>query len=91
VAGLVDRLAPEDVGTGGLLLYALGRVLRFELGNLDDHKASATASGRRASTSVLGIGSTLLCGGDKATQAKDIKQAKAYWKQYLKEQHNGQA
>jgi len=31
----------------------------------------------------------LLSGGDKATQAKDVKQAKLYWKQYLKEQHNG--
>lgn len=24
----------------------------------------------------------LLCGGDKATQKKDIKQAKAYWREY---------
>ena len=24
----------------------------------------------------------LLCGGDKSTQAKDIKAAKAYWKEY---------
>jgi putative addiction module killer protein len=26
----------------------------------------------------------LLCGGDKKTQAKDIKNAKRYWKEYLK-------
>ncbi len=26
----------------------------------------------------------LLCGGDKSTQAKDIKLAKTYWKEYLK-------
>ena len=25
----------------------------------------------------------LLCGGDKATQSKDIQQAKVYWKEYL--------
>ena len=25
----------------------------------------------------------LLCGGDKTTQNQDIKQAKAYWKEYL--------
>jgi len=25
----------------------------------------------------------LLCGGDKATQAKDIVQAKTFWKDYL--------
>jgi putative addiction module killer protein len=25
----------------------------------------------------------ILCGGDKSTQSKDIKQAKAYWKEYL--------
>jgi putative addiction module killer protein len=25
----------------------------------------------------------LLCGGDKATQSKDIQQAKTYWKEYL--------
>jgi putative addiction module killer protein len=26
----------------------------------------------------------LLCGGDKSSQAQDIKEAKAYWKEYLK-------
>jgi putative addiction module killer protein len=25
----------------------------------------------------------LLCGGDKSSQSKDIKQAKEYWKEYL--------
>ena len=25
----------------------------------------------------------LLCGGDKASQSKDIEQAKAFWKEYL--------
>ena len=28
----------------------------------------------------------LLCGGDKRTQDEDIKQAKAFWKEYKKEQ-----
>ena len=27
----------------------------------------------------------LLCGGDKSTQAKDIKKAAEYWADYLKE------
>jgi putative addiction module killer protein len=26
----------------------------------------------------------LLCGGDKSTQTQDIKNAKLYWKEYLK-------
>lgn len=26
----------------------------------------------------------LLCGGDKSTQKQDIKEAKTYWKEYLK-------
>nr|WP_305791014.1 hypothetical protein [Desulforhopalus sp. IMCC35007] len=25
----------------------------------------------------------LLCGGDKGSQAQDIKKAKAYWREYL--------
>ncbi|RLC22218.1 MAG: type II toxin-antitoxin system RelE/ParE family toxin, partial [Deltaproteobacteria bacterium] len=26
----------------------------------------------------------LLCGGDKSSQKKDVKKAKAYWKDWLK-------
>jgi len=77
------------------------RVLRFEMSNFGDHKALGEGvwearvdfgPGYRIyfgqSGSVVVI---LLCGGDKATQAKDVKQAKIYWKQYLKEQHDDQA
>jgi putative addiction module killer protein len=28
----------------------------------------------------------LLCGGDKASQDKDIQQAKDYWKEYLSDE-----
>ena len=31
----------------------------------------------------------LLCGGDKPTQAKDIKQAKAYWQDYKRRYPHG--
>lgn len=30
----------------------------------------------------------LLCGGDKSTQAKDIKKAKEYWKDYKRRQQH---
>ena len=30
----------------------------------------------------------LLCGGDKSTQSKDIKQAKAYWKDHKRRNHD---
>lgn len=75
------------------------RVLRFELGNLGDHKALGDAvwearvdfgPGYRIYFGQVGsVLVILLCGGDKATQAKDVKQAKFHWKQYLKEQHHG--
>ncbi|MDI1230898.1 MAG: hypothetical protein PSU93_07110 [Methylobacter sp.] len=29
----------------------------------------------------------LLCGGDKASQNKDIEQAKIYWQEYLNHEH----
>lgn len=28
----------------------------------------------------------LLCGGDKSSQRRDIRQAKAYWKEYLRDE-----
>ncbi|HEX7839648.1 MAG TPA: type II toxin-antitoxin system RelE/ParE family toxin [Kofleriaceae bacterium] len=75
------------------------RVLRFEVGNLGDHKALGDGvwkarvdfgPGYRIYFGQVGpVVVVLLCGGDKATQTKDVKQAKAYWKQYLKEQDNG--
>ena len=30
----------------------------------------------------------LLCGGDKSTQSKDIKNAKAYWKDHKRRNHD---
>ncbi|MEE8058445.1 MAG: type II toxin-antitoxin system RelE/ParE family toxin [Pseudomonadales bacterium] len=31
----------------------------------------------------------LLCGGDKSTQSKDIKKAKAYWEDHQRRHHHG--
>jgi putative addiction module killer protein len=75
------------------------RVLRFESGNLGDHKQVGDSVwearlafgpgyriyfGKSGAEVVL-----LLLGGDKGTQRKDIKQAKQYWMTYLKETRHG--
>jgi putative addiction module killer protein len=75
------------------------RVLRFETGNLGDHKSVGGGvcearvdfgPGYRVYFGRVGsVVIVLLVGGDKATQAKDIKLAKAYWARYLKEQKDG--
>jgi putative addiction module killer protein len=72
------------------------RVLRFELGNLGDHKDVGGGVwearldfgpgyrlyfGRHGREVVL-----LLTGGDKKSQKKDIRQAREFWTKYLKEQ-----
>lgn len=77
------------------------RVLRFEEGNLGDHKALQAGVwearlafgpgyriyfGREGEALVL-----LLCGGDKSTQRRDIEVAKGYWKKYTKEPEDGKA
>lgn len=77
------------------------RVMRFELDNLGDHKSVGDGVwearldfgpgyrvyfGQDGAVVVL-----LLCGGDKSTQRRDIRQAKAYWKQYSKERDDGKA
>ncbi len=69
------------------------RLARLEQGNYGDVKAM----GEGLSELRLFFGSgyrvyfgeqgdcivVLLCGGDKNSQKKDIKEAKAYWKEYL--------
>lgn len=77
------------------------RILRFETGNLGDHKEVGGGVwearldfgpgyrlyfGRSGREVVL-----LLTGGDKKSQAKDIKRARAFWLQYLKELKHGKA
>ena len=71
------------------------RILRFETGNLGDHKSVGAGvwearltfgSGYRI---YFGKGGgelvLLLVGGDKGSQSKDIKRARAYWSKYLEE------
>ena len=75
------------------------RLMRFEDGNLGDHKfldagvwearldfgpGYRVYFGREGTVVVL-----LLCGGDKSTQTRDIGRAKGYWKEYEKEQKRG--
>ena len=69
------------------------RVLRFEAGNLGDHKSVGAGVfearimtgpgyriyfGRDGASLVL-----LLVGGTKTSQAKDIRRAQGYWRDYL--------
>ncbi|HEY3496976.1 MAG TPA: type II toxin-antitoxin system RelE/ParE family toxin [Polyangiaceae bacterium] len=75
------------------------RVLRFESGNLGDHKQVgdgvwearlAFGPGYRIYFGKSGAELVLLLlGGDKGTQRKDIQQAKQYWATYLKETRHG--
>jgi putative addiction module killer protein len=75
------------------------RILRFELGNLGDHKQVGGGVwearldfgpgyrvyfGRSGRELVL-----LLLGGDTSSQRKDISCAKQYWATYLKEAQHG--
>ena len=70
------------------------RILRFELGNLGDHRSLGNGIfearfdfgpgcrvyfGRSGRTIII-----LLVGGDKSSQKKDIKKARQYWADYLK-------
>ena len=75
------------------------RVLRFELGNLGDHKQ--VGGGVWEARLDLGPGYRiyfgksgtelvlLLLGGDKSSQRKDIQRAQAHWAAYLKEAQHG--
>jgi putative addiction module killer protein len=68
------------------------RIARVRIGNFGDHRsAGAGVSELRIDSGpgyriYYGIqGSTvvvLLCGGDKSTQAADIKMAQRYWREY---------
>ena len=75
------------------------RILRFETGNLGDHKEVGGGVwearldfgpgyrvyfGRRGRELVL-----LLTGGDKKSQKKDLNRARAFWRDYLKGQTHG--
>ena len=69
------------------------RVLRFEAGNLGDHKSVGagvfearvmTGSGYRIYFGRDGASLVLLlAGGTKASQARDIRHAQDYWRDYL--------
>lgn len=91
-----DWLARLDIPTRARVQ---ARLLRFEGGNLGDHKLLGDGVwearlafgpgyrlyfGKAQSAVVL-----LLLGGDKGSQAKDIKQAKRYWATHLKETKHG--
>ena len=77
------------------------RVLRFEMGNLGDHKSVGQGVlearlafgagyriyfGKYGATAVL-----LLLGGDKGSQAKDVRLAKRYWSDFLEAMKHGKA
>ncbi len=69
------------------------RVVRFETGNLGDHKS--VGSGVQEARVMFGAGYRiyfgqagkslvlLLVGGTKASQARDIRRAQGYWRDYL--------
>lgn len=76
------------------------RVLRFEAGNLGDHRAVGDGVwearcdfgpgyriyfGRSGSAIVL-----LLLGGDKSTQRADIRRARQHWSDYLEATNRGE-
>lgn len=75
------------------------RILRFEAGNLGNHKAVGEGVWEprldfgpgyrvyfaKAGRTVI----LLLVGGDKRSQAKDIAQAKMYWAHYREETKHG--
>ncbi len=75
------------------------RVLRFELGNLGDHKT--VGEGVWEARVMFGPGCriyfgkdgdsiiVLLVGGDKGSQAKDIARAREFWRDYLEAKKHG--
>jgi putative addiction module killer protein len=90
----------------GLLTRAVrariqARVLRFELGNLGDHKG--VGGGVWEARVMFGPGYRiyfgkdgdsvimLLVGGDKGSQAKDIARAQDFWSDFLEAKRHGKA
>jgi putative addiction module killer protein len=77
------------------------RVLRFESGNLGDHKS--VGRGVWEARVMFGPGYriylgkdgdliiVLLAGGDKGSQAKDISRAQGFWRDYPGEKRRGKA
>ena len=77
------------------------RVLRFELGNLGDHKS--VGAGMWEARLTFGPGYRIyfgkdghsiivfLEGGAKASQGRDIRRAQAYWRDYLEAKRHGKA
>ena len=77
------------------------RVLRFEMGNLGDHKSLGT--GVWEARLMFGAGYRiyfgkdgnsiiiLLIGGEKASQSQDISRAKSFWRAYLEAKQHGEA
>lgn len=75
------------------------RILRFETGNLGDHKS--VGEGVWESRLMFGPGYRiyfgkesrsiilLLLGGDKSSQAGDIRKARLLWREHLEETHHG--
>lgn len=73
--------------------------MRFEAGNLGDHKS--VGDGVWEARMTFGPGYrlyfgkdgnkivVLLMGGDKSSQTKDIKSARRYWSEYLQEADHG--
>jgi putative addiction module killer protein len=78
----------SDQKTRGKIRSRLDRV---ELGNFGDCKSVGEGvfelridygSGYRVYFGQVGLTVVLLCGGDKNTQAQDIKKAREYWADY---------
>ena len=75
------------------------RVLRFEMGNLGDHKSAGGGvwearlrfgSGYRIYFGRDGFSIiVLLAGGSKSSQSQDISRAKSFWREYLEIRQHG--
>ncbi|WP_028223210.1 type II toxin-antitoxin system RelE/ParE family toxin [Paraburkholderia oxyphila] len=86
----------RDLKDGTARGNILGRINRARLGNFGDHKDLGdgvsemridVGPGYRVYYAREGrVVYLLICGGDKSSQDKDIKHAKAIWEQFKKEQ-----